>query len=145
MASAFPAAPAAAIPEHPHVTTVRAFLHAIGAGRPAGEVLAFYHPDAEQVEFPNQLVRNGAVRDLAMLREAWARGAAVVQRQSYDLRRAIVGGDVVACEVTWRATLAIPLGTLPAGGEMVAHFAQFFEFEDGKIRRHRTYDCFEPF
>ncbi len=145
MANVFPAAPAAPVPDHPLVQRVRDFLAAIGAGRPAEDVLAFYHPDAEQVEFPNQLVRAGAVRDLAALREAWTRGAAVIREQSYDLRRAVVMDDVVACEVTWRATLAIPIGTLPAGGQMVAHFAQFFEFEGTRIRRHRTYDCFEPF
>lgn len=28
---------------------------------------------------------------------------------------------------------------------MVAHYAQFFEFKDGKIFRQRNYDYFEPF
>ena len=40
--------------------------------------------------------------------------------------------------------LAIPLGTLPAGGEMRARFAVFLQFRDGKIVSQRNYDCFEP-
>jgi hypothetical protein len=40
--------------------------------------------------------------------------------------------------------LAVPLGELAAGASMRAHFAMFFELEDGRIRRQRNYDCFEP-
>ncbi|MCB0631806.1 MAG: hypothetical protein R2824_20670 [Saprospiraceae bacterium] len=39
----------------------------------------------------------------------------------------------------------LPVGNLSAGEDMVAYFAQFFEFKDGKIYRQRNYDCFEPF
>jgi hypothetical protein len=47
--------------------------------------------------------------------------------------------------------LAIPLGKLAVGDQMVANFAQFYEFEEDsndnkmKIIRQRNYDCFDPF
>jgi hypothetical protein len=47
--------------------------------------------------------------------------------------------------VIWTATLAVPLGTLPAGGQMRARFAVFLEFKDDKIIFQRNYDCFDPF
>jgi ketosteroid isomerase-like protein len=50
----------------------------------------------------------------------------------------------MAIEVQWTGTLAVALGTLPAGGEMRARFAMFLELRDGKIARQRNYDCFEP-
>jgi len=53
-------------------------------------------------------------------------------------------GDRAAVEATWHGTLAIAVGTLPAGATMKAHFAMFFEFEGDRIRRQRNYDCFEP-
>jgi hypothetical protein len=54
-------------------------------------------------------------------------------------------GDTVALEVLWAGTLAVPLGSLPAGSELRARFAVFLEFQkDGKIIRQRNYDCFDP-
>lgn len=38
-------------------------------------------------------------------------------------------------ECIWQGTLAISPGNIPEGGQMVAHFAQIFEFKDGKIFR----------
>jgi len=42
-------------------------------------------------------------------------------------------------------TLAVPFGSIPAGGEMRARFAIFLELRDGRIVRQRNYDCFDPF
>lgn len=41
--------------------------------------------------------------------------------------------------------MAIPFGNKKAGDEMVAYFAQFYEFEGDKIIKQRNYDCFETF
>ncbi|MCW5880063.1 MAG: hypothetical protein KIS91_03900 [Anaerolineae bacterium] len=46
-------------------------------------------------------------------------------------------------EVLWTGILAIPVGSIPVGGEMRAHFAVFIDFRDGKIVRQHNYDCFE--
>ena len=50
----------------------------------------------------------------------------------------------VAVELEWEATLGITVQTNPAGGKMRAHFADFFEIADGRIKRQRNYDCFDP-
>ena len=107
--------------------------------------LAFYHPAVQQEELPNRLVPAGAVRDLPALREAAARGRAVLRGQRYAVRSAMTQGTRVALETLWVGELAVPVGSLPVGGEMRAHFAMFLEFEDGLIRAQRNYDCFEPF
>ncbi|WP_158500563.1 nuclear transport factor 2-like protein [Spirosoma radiotolerans] len=52
---------------------------------------------------------------------------------------------MVIVEVIWRGVLAIPIGQIPAGGEMKTTFAQFFDYADGKIIRQRNYDCFDTF
>lgn len=128
----------------------RAYLAAIERstdaddGDPEG-ALAFYHPAVRQEELPNRLVPTGAVRDLAALREAAARGRGVLRGQRYAVRSALVQGSRVALETLWIGELAVPVGALPAGSEMRAHFAMFLDFEDDRIRAQRNYDCFEPF
>jgi ketosteroid isomerase-like protein len=39
----------------------------------------------------------------------------------------------------------VPLGSIPAGGEMRARFAMYFEFRDGRIARQHNNHCFDPF
>ena len=110
------------------------------------EVLSrFFADDVVQQEFPNQLVKAGATRTLADLRAAAERGKSVVEWQKYEVRNAIEAGDWVALEVTWRAALKIPVGSLPAGGVMKANFGVFLQFRDGRIIRQHNYDCFDPF
>lgn len=65
-------------------------------------------------------------------------------RQLYEIRHALASGDHVALDVLWVCTLAISLGSIPAGGEMRAPFAVFIDFHDGKIGAQRNYDCFDP-
>lgn len=127
-----------------NVATAKRYLAAIEQGL-TGEALAeFYTPDVVQEEFPNRLVPNGARHDLAAILDAAVRGQQVTSGQRYQLLHAVASGDDVALEVQWTATLSVPVGTIPAGGEMRARFAVFLEFRDGKIARQRNYDCFEP-
>ena len=128
----------------------RAYLAAIeqstDAEAPSPEgALAFYHPEVRQEELPNRLVPTGAVRDLAALREAAKRGRGVLRGQRYAVRSALVQGTRVALETLWVGELAVPIGALPAGAEMRAHFAMFLDFDGERIRSQRNYDCFEPF
>jgi ketosteroid isomerase-like protein len=128
----------------------RAYLAAIeqgtdSAGADADAALAFYHAAVRQEELPNRLVPGGAVRDLAALRQAAARGRGVLRGQRYAVRSAMVQGNRVALETLWVGVLAVPVGALPAGGEMRAHFAMFIDFEGDRILAQRNYDCFEPF
>ena len=136
--------------EAANLETARRYLAAIEASSsgdmgtaPTADV--FFAPDVLQEEFPNRFVPTGALRDLAALREAAQRGRAVIASQRYEVKAAYAVRDVVILEVLWAGVLKVPVGTLPAGGEMRAHFAVFLEFRDGLIHRQRNYDCFEPF
>ena len=120
------------------------YLEAIEQGATGDGLAAFFTPDVVQEEFPNRLVPNGARRDLTALLEAATRGQQVLESQRYDIQHAVVAGNRVALEVIWTGTLAVPIGTIPKGGQMRAHFAVFMDFRDGKIVAQRNYDCFDP-
>jgi len=127
------------------VDLIRAFLQALSDGASGAALDAFYHPEARQTEFPNLLTKAVTTRDLGQLRAASEQGKAVLRRQSYELTRVFAADEGVVIEAVWTAELAIPLGKLPAGGEMKAYFAQVYEFRDGRIIAQRNYDCFESF
>lgn len=128
-----------------HTDRARAYLKAIEDDAGFEELSAFFAEDVIQHEFPNQLVKAGAVRGMADLRTAAERGRSVVAWQRYEIRNAVESGDWVALEVTWRAALKVPVGSLPVGGEMKANFGVFLQFRGGRIVRQHNYDCFDPF
>lgn len=76
----------------------RRYLAAIGSGEPE-ENVAVFAADVVQEEFPNRLMPQGAIRDLAALREAVERGRKVMTTQKYEVLNEIVSGDQVAVEV----------------------------------------------
>jgi ketosteroid isomerase-like protein len=121
----------------------REYLDSIGKADELGG-LRFFADDVVQVEFPNRLVPNGATRDLAALREAAERGRKVMTAQRFEVVNAIASGEQVAVEAIWTGTLAVPLGSIPAGGQMRARFAIFLTYRDGKIVSQHNYDCFDP-
>jgi ketosteroid isomerase-like protein len=122
----------------------REYLDSIGRDNELGG-LRFFADDVVQVEFPNRLLPNGATRDLAALRGAAERGRKVMTAQRFEVLNAIASGDQVAVEALWTGTLAVPLGSIPAGGQMRARFAIFLTYRDGRIVRQHNYDCFDPF
>ncbi len=126
-----------------NLAIARRYLAAIERGEPE-DLLAFFAEDVVQEEFPNRLMQQGATRDLAALREAAEQGRKVMTAQRYEELNAVASGDQVAVEVQWTGTLAIPFGTIPAGGEMRARFAIFLKFRGGKIVWQGNYDCFDP-
>jgi len=111
----------------------------------AEEVLQFYHPDIRQTEFPNTLTKNRTVRKLNDLKEAAENGKKVLLKEEYEVINSYCFENTVILEAVWTGTLAVAMGNTPAGGQMKAYFAQFYEFKDGKIIKQRNYDCFEPF
>ena len=123
---------------------VRAYLAAIERDEFVGNEAAWYTADALQIEWPNPLTPNGAERDLAGLKAAGERGRAIVESQRYEITNLLAQDDRVAVEAIFRATFKLDLPGLPRGEVMEARFAMFFEMQNGKIRRHRTYDCFMP-
>ena len=122
----------------------KTYLAALEAGATGDALAAFFTDDVVQEEFPNRLVPAGARRDLAALLDGAVRGQKVMRAQRFELLGAVENGDTVALEVQWTGTVAVPLGGLPAGGQMRARFAVFLEFRGDKIARQRNYDCFDP-
>lgn len=121
------------------------YLRAIEADVSVEELITYYSEAAEQIEYPNRLVPQGAKRNLNDLKEAFLRGKKLLISQTYDIQKSYVVENTVILETIWTAKLAVPVGQIPSGGELKAYFAQFIEFENGKIICQRTYDCFEPF
>ncbi len=121
------------------------FIRTLQSRNSAEELIKFYHKDIEQIEFPNTLTKNKTVRNLDDLKLASERGKKVLQKEEYKILKSYSFENTVIIEALWTGTLAIPIGNIPAGGQMKAHFAQFYEFQDDKIIKQRNYDCFEPF
>jgi ketosteroid isomerase-like protein len=132
------------MPADPDYTALaRQFVEAVARGAD-DEVRALLADDVQQEEFPNRLLPNGTTRDRAAMLEAGERGKRVMAGQRYEVLNVVAAGTYVALEARWTGTLAVPVGSLPASGEMRARFAMFFEFKGAKIWRVRNYDCFEP-
>jgi len=121
------------------------FINTLQNRTSAEELLRFYHPDIEQIEFPNAVTKNKAIRNLSDLNAGAEKGKKVLQKEEYEVVKSYSFENTVIIECIWTGTLAIPLGNIPVGGTMKAYFAQFYEFKDGKIIKLRNYDCFEPF
>jgi ketosteroid isomerase-like protein len=129
------------------VALVRRFLEAVDAGTrgdvPLDAFAEYIHPEIEQRELPNKFAPRGAVRDRETLRANAGAGRKLMHSQRYEIDTIIAQGDTVAAFGRWVGVLAVPLGELPAGHELVAHLAMRFELRDGKIWRQWNYDCFD--
>lgn len=123
---------------------IRRYLRALEAGEVGDRLAPFFTENAMQVEFPNRLNPSGQESDLSHILERSIQGEGMLSSQRYQVRTEIAQGNRVAVEANWVGVLAIPLGGLPAGFEMKAHFAMFFELDEGRIASQHNYDCFEP-
>ena len=108
-------------------------------------IFARFHAGMRQIEWPNRLTPKGTNRTLPHLKASFAKGMAMITRQTYEVTTLIVSGDTVAFEAIWTADMKVPLGTLKPGDTMKAWIASFLTYEDGLILSQRSYDCFEPF
>ena len=124
---------------------VRAYISAVEAGAAGEELAAFYHADVVLDEYPNRLNPAGARRGLVEILQAAAAGQAAMSRQIFEIVTLTEAGDRVALEMNWTGELAAPLGMMKAGDKVTARIAQVIEFEDEKIIRQRSYDCFDQF
>ena len=116
----------------------------ISAGVTDERLAAFFHPDAEQVEYPSLLRPGGHRRSLAEMREGARLGAGMIRDQRFDVHHVVEQGEHAAVQLTWSATLAVDAGALPAGTQLVSHVAAFYDFRDGLVLRQSSYDCYEP-
>ena len=131
------------------MTTQRQHLlnlyQAISDGAQGDVLAAFFHPDAEQIEYPSVVRPNGHRRGLAEMRAGAAVGAQFIVDQRYDVHTVVEDGEQVAVQLTWTARAAQDLGSIQAGTRLVAHVAAFYVFRDGLVLRQSSYDCYEPF
>jgi ketosteroid isomerase-like protein len=123
---------------------IRDLLQTITDNEPAEVLSAYWHPEGEQVELPSLMRPDGHTRKLAEMLEAYRAGAGFLLWQQYDIDNVVDDGEQVAVQLRWTATTAVDAGALPAGTELVAHVAIFYQFRDGKILRQSSYDCYEP-
>jgi len=72
--------------------------------------------------------------------EGAERGKKFMPRQMYKIKQELAEDDLVAMEVEWVGTLAIPFASVPADGQMKAFLPVFREFQEGKVIRQRNYD-----
>ena len=129
---------------HSNIERAYAYLRAIEDGTLREVFSEFFAPGVVIEWFPNRMSPDGSKSDLSGLSDAVERGKQLMSRQKYEVRSAMADGDRVVLEVTWTGTLAVPVQTIPAGGQMRAYFAMFLDFHGGKIIAQRNYDCFEP-
>ena len=78
------------------------------------------------------------------MKEARARGLALLKAERFELVNAVAADDQVAMEVIWTGTVRDAAGPSAAGHALRARFALFMEVRDGRIVRQRNYDCFDP-
>jgi ketosteroid isomerase-like protein len=131
-------------PESANVATVRSYLAALEHGAVGHALARFFTDDAEQVELPNRLNPAGGRSDLKTLLSRAEQGQRLLRAQRYEIRSEVAQGSRVAVEAVWTGTLAVALGSLSPGAVLRAHFAMFFDIQNGRIRAQRNYDCFEP-
>lgn len=121
------------------------YLDALSAFRPTSELDELMTPDMVFTEYPNRIADRGSVRDFATLKASWEKAAKLMRSHRFNVIAAYEQGDTVVLEAQWEGVLAVPLGGLQPGQVMQAHSAMFLDFEGGRIKRQRNYDCFPPF
>jgi ketosteroid isomerase-like protein len=131
------------MPDLSNLDKARRYLKAIETGD-ATYVLSLFCPEAVLEQLPNRIYPQGLRSNVSQVPEAFAKGRQIFSRQTYEITNAAETDNIVALEVLWTGTLAIPFGTLSAGSQMRCHSAMVLEFRDGKIVAQRNYDCFDP-
>jgi ketosteroid isomerase-like protein len=125
--------------------TVRAYYRTVGdLNAPVDALAALLHPDVRVVEHPNAINPHGAERGLDGVLAGYQAGKQLLSEQSFDVHEVLVAGRRAAVRATWTGRLAIAVGPLPAGAELTAHLASLITIDDGLIREHETFDCYEP-
>jgi ketosteroid isomerase-like protein len=128
------------------VAVVRRYYEIVGdLGSSADDLRGVLHPDVQIHEHPNAVTPNGSVRDRDAAVAAFEAGKGLLSEQSFDVHEAFASGERVAVRATWRGTVAQDAGPFRAGQELVAQVAALLTVKDGLVRRHETFDCYEPF
>src|SRR6185436_6586272 len=83
----------------------RRYLSRLSDGAGPEELEFLVAADVVQEEFPNRLLPHGATRDLQTMKDARARGKALLKAESFELLNAIASSEHVAMEVIWTGTV----------------------------------------
>ena len=102
------------------------------------------HPDFRFTEHPNAMNPAGTVRDREQALAAYAAGKRMLATQELELHEVLVSGPRAATRSTWRGRLSVDVGRLPPGTVLVARAAGFLTVQDGLVRSHETFDCYDP-
>ena len=127
-----------------HQHLVLRMYAAISAGATGDELATYFHPEAQQIEYPSLMRPHGHRRGLAEMREGAEIGAKMISDQHYEVHTVVEDGDRLAVQFTWTATVATDLGAIRAGTPLVSHVAAFYIFRDGLVLEQSSYDCYEP-
>ena len=124
---------------------VKKLFQSLNDGKTGEDITLFYHPDATQIEYPNQLTKQTVTRSIQEISEASIKGSQLLTKQFFTIVKAYTLKENVIVEAKWEGTLAIPLATYPKGYVIKANFAQFYTFKEDKIFTQINYDCFLNF
>ena len=77
--------------------------------------------------------------------ESLGRGRQMLREERYEILEAVPAGDLLALQVKWTGVVAVPVGALQPGEEMVCESGIFMRFQGDKIVEQHNYDCFADF
>jgi hypothetical protein len=103
------------------------------------------HQEVEFRELPNLLNKNGQVRTLEASLEGFKKAKMILSEQNFAIKGYAENDATVVVEKIWTGKMSTDIGNLKKGQELKAYICAVVEFKDGKIYRHRSYDCYEPF
>jgi hypothetical protein len=113
------------VPDVNILEVAKQYLSRLSDGAGPEELDSFLAPDVVYEEFPNRLRANGATGDLQAIKEARARGRALLKAERFELVNAVAGDVKVAVQVIWTGTVRDAIGPFSAGRRLRARFALF--------------------
>ncbi|MDB5033136.1 MAG: hypothetical protein JWQ98_377 [Chlorobi bacterium] len=128
------------------VETVRRYFDlAENFSSDADELLEIIHPDIIATEYPNALSPRMRSRTFPEMQAGLKAGGTMLKWQRFDIQRSFECNAMLIVETQWTGEMKISAGPLKEGRILTAHICFFFEFQNGRIIRHRNYDCYEAF
>jgi len=104
-------------------------ISALSSGAEPDDLEAFFAADFFQEEFPNRLLPNGATRDMPSMKQARARGKALLSAEHFEIVRALASGNCVAMELVWTGTVRVAAGRLLRGRNCAPGLLSFWNSE----------------
>jgi len=107
---------------------------------------AVFHPDIEQIEYPNLLTQTTQYRSFGGMLDNMRAGRELLRDAQFEHTTLQAGPDgSVVVETYWHATAMHDFNLLVSGSRVSAQMCMIFEFSGDLVYRLRTYRCYEPF